>query len=55
MLEIERGRHVKPQTIPLEQRTCQRRTSNSVDDEIHFLKVPTLLKSFFSMQYKCQL
>ena len=26
MLEIERGRHVKPQKIPLEQRTCQRCT-----------------------------
>ena len=37
MLEIERGRHVKPQKIPLEQRICQRCTSNSVDDEIHFL------------------
>ena len=37
MLEIERGRHAKPQKIPLEQRTCQRCTSNSVDDEIHFL------------------
>ena len=36
MLEIERGRHVKPQKIPLEQRTCQRCTLNSVDDEIHF-------------------
>ena len=38
MLEIERGRHVKPQKIPLEQRiSCQRCTSNSVDDEIIFL------------------
>ena len=38
MLEIERAfRHVKPQKIPLEQRTCQRCTLNSVDDEIHFL------------------
>ena len=39
MLEIERGRHVnmvKPQKIPLEQRICQRCTSNSVDDEIPF-------------------
>ena len=37
MLKIERGRHVKPQKIPLEQRICQRCTSNSFDDEIHFL------------------
>ena len=37
MLEIERGRHVKPQKIPLEQHICQRSSSNSVDDEIHFL------------------
>ena len=37
MLEIERGRHVKPQKILLEQRICQRCTSNYVDDEIHFL------------------
>ena len=37
MLKIERGRHVKPQKIPLEQRICQRCTSNSVNDEIHFL------------------
>ena len=37
MLEIERGRHVKPQKLPLEQRICQRSTSNSVDDEIHVL------------------
>ena len=37
MLEIERGRHVKPQKIPLEQRTWQRCTLNSVDDKIHFL------------------
>ena len=36
MLEIERGGHVKPQKIPLEQRTCQRCTLNSVDDKIHF-------------------
>ena len=36
MLEIERGRHVKPQKLPLEQRTCQRCTLNSVDDETHF-------------------
>ena len=37
MLEIERGRHVKPQKLPLEQCICQRCTSNSVDDKIHFL------------------
>ena len=37
MLDFERGRHGKPQKIPLEQRTRQRCTSNSVDDEIHFL------------------
>ena len=37
MLAIERGRHVKPQKIPLEQRTCQRCTLNSIDDDIHFL------------------
>ena len=37
LLEIERGRHVKPQKIPLEQRTCQRCTLNTVDDEIHIL------------------
>ena len=37
MLQIERGRHVKPQKIPPEQRTCQRCTLNSVDDEIHVL------------------
>ena len=36
MLEIERGRHIKPQKIPLEQRICKICTSNSVDDEIHF-------------------
>ena len=36
MLEIERGGHVKPQKLPLEQHICQRCTSNSVDDEIHF-------------------
>ena len=34
---IERGGHVNPQQIPLERRTCQRCTSNSVDDEIHIL------------------
>ena len=37
VLEIERGRHVKPQKLPLEQCICQRCTSNSVGDEIHFL------------------
>ena len=42
MLEIERGRHVKP----LEQRICQRCTSNSVDDEIHFL----ITCSYFATQ-----
>ena len=46
MLEIERGRHVKPQKIPLEQRTCQRCTLNSVDDEIHFL----ITCSYFATQ-----
>ena len=46
MLEIERGGHVKPQKIPLEQRTCQRRTLNSVDDEIHFL----ITCSYFATQ-----
>ena len=46
MLEIERGRHVKPQKIPLEQRTCQRCTINSVDDEIHFL----ITCSYFATQ-----
>ena len=46
MLEIERGRHVKPQKLPLEQRICQRCTSNSVDDEIHFL----ITCSYFATQ-----
>ena len=46
MLEIERGRLVKPQKIPLEQRICQRCTSNSVDDEIHFL----ITCSYFATQ-----
>ena len=46
MLEIERGRHVKPQKLPLEQRTCQRCTSNSIDDEIHFL----ITCSYFATQ-----
>ena len=46
MLEIERGRHVKPQKIPLEQRTCQICTLNSVDDEIHFL----ITCSYFATQ-----
>ena len=46
MLENERGRHVKPQKIPLEQRTCQRCTLNSVDDEIHFL----ITCSYFATQ-----
>ena len=46
MLEIERGRHAKPQKLPLEQRTCQRCTSNSVDDEIHFL----ITCSYFATQ-----
>ena len=46
MLEIERGRHVKAQKIPLEQRICQRCTSNSVDDEIHFL----ITCSYFATQ-----
>ena len=46
MLEIERGRHVKPQKNPLEQRICQRCTSNSVDDEIHFL----ITCSYFATQ-----
>ena len=45
MLEIERGRHVRPQKLPLEQRICQRCTSNSVDD-IHFL----ITCSYFAMQ-----
>ena len=36
-LEIERGRHVKPPKIPLEQRLYQRCASNCIDDEIHFL------------------
>ena len=44
ILEIERGRHVKPQEIPLEQRTCQRCTLNSVDDEIHFFNYLLLLR-----------
>ena len=46
MLEIERGRHVKPQKLPLEQRTCQICTSSSVDDEIHFL----ITCSYFATQ-----
>ena len=46
MLEIERGRHVKPQKLPLEQRICQRCTSNSVDDDIHFL----ITCSYFATQ-----
>ena len=46
MLEIERGRHVKPQKIPLEQRTCQRCTLISVDDGIHFL----ITCSYFATQ-----
>ena len=46
MVEIERGRHVKPQKLPLEQRICQRCTSNSVDDEIHFL----ITCSYFATQ-----
>ena len=46
MLEIERGRHVKPRKIPLEQRICQRCTSISVDDEIHFL----ITCSYFATQ-----
>ena len=46
MLEIERGRPVKPQKLPLEQRICQRCTSNSVDDEIHFL----ITCSYFATQ-----
>ena len=46
MLEIERERHVKPQKIPLEQHICQRGTSNSVDDEIHFL----ITCSYFATQ-----
>ena len=46
MLEIERGRHVKPQKLPLEQRICQRCTSNSVVDEIHFL----ITCSYFATQ-----
>ena len=46
MLENERGRHVKPQKLPLEQRICQRCTSNSVDYEIHFL----ITCSYFATQ-----
>ena len=49
MLEIERGRHVKPKKIQLEQRICQRcilYTSNSVDDKIHFL----ITCSYFATQ-----
>ena len=46
MLVIERGRHVKRQKLPLEQRICQRCTSNSVDDEIHFL----ITCSYFATQ-----
>ena len=46
MLEIERGRHVKPQKLPLEQRICQRCTANSIDDEIHFL----ITCSYFATQ-----
>ena len=46
MLEIERGRHVKPQKIPLEQRTRKRCTSKSVDDEIPFL----ITCSYFATQ-----
>ena len=46
MLEIERGRRVKPQKLPLEQRICQRCTSNSFDDEIHFL----ITCSYFATQ-----
>ena len=43
MLKIERGRHVKPQKIPLEQRTSQRCTLNV---EIHFL----ITCSYFATQ-----
>ena len=43
MLEIQRGRHVKPHKIPLEQRICQRCT---VDDKIHFL----ITCSYFATQ-----
>ena len=46
MLEIERGRHAKPQKLPLEQRICQRCISNSVDDKIHFL----ITCSYFATQ-----
>ena len=51
MLEIERGRHVKPQKIPLEQRTCQRCTLNSVDDEIHFFKLLVLTSLHSELVY----
>ena len=46
MLEIERGKHVKPQKIPLKQRICQGCTLNSVDDEIHCL----ITCSYFATQ-----
>ena len=46
MLEIKRGRHVKPQKISLEQRTCQGCTLNSVNGEIHFL----ITCSYFATQ-----
>ena len=46
MLDIEQGRHVKPQKLPLEQRICQRCTSKSVDDEIHFI----ITCSYFATQ-----
>ena len=46
MLEIEWGRYVKSQKLPLEQRICQRCTSNSADDENHFL----ITCSYFATQ-----
>ena len=36
-LEIELGRHVKPQKIQIERRLYQRCMSNSIYDKIHFL------------------
>ena len=35
-LEIERGRHTRPQT-PIANRICRRCLTTQVDDEIHFL------------------
>jgi hypothetical protein len=54
-LEIERGRRVKPISIPADERWC-RHCKTTVEDEIHFVTICPLYESYRNELYKtCQI